>query len=259
MDIDKESSKPIYLQIKDQLIENIEQGIYKPGDKIPSARELVRRFHVSRMTVLQALRELISQRRLFTVVGKGTFVGQPEKLETDLKVVWGFTETFRSEGYKINSQLLYFGVVFGDRTITENLKINEKTPLYCLTRKRLLNDLPVGVETVFLIQSDVPGIDRFDWSKESLYTILREQYGLDLVCGYNYIEAAAADESTAHILSIPRNFPVLATERTSCLIDQRPIEYVRAFYRADRMRLRVDMTAVKPVKLNTKIDSSFSE
>jgi GntR family transcriptional regulator len=190
-------------------------------------------------------------------VGKGTFVGQPELLETNLKVVWGFTETFRAEGYKTDSQLIYFGEVLGDRVIAENLKISEDTPLYCLTRKRLLNDLPVGIETAYILREDCPGLDQFDWNKESLYRVLREQYGLDPVCGYNYIEAASADEATAHLLSIPRNFPVLATERTSCLIDLRPVEYVRAYYRADRMRLKVEMTADRPVsRLKTKIDSS---
>jgi GntR family transcriptional regulator len=63
MEIHKDSAKPIYLQIKDQLVADIDQGMYVPGDKIPSARELSRQFNVNRMTVLQALRELISQRR----------------------------------------------------------------------------------------------------------------------------------------------------------------------------------------------------
>ncbi len=80
LEIDKSSARPFYLQIKDQLLAAIDQGQFQPGQKIPSARYLSEQIGVSRLTVLQALRELIYQRRLFTVTGKGTFVGRVEKL-----------------------------------------------------------------------------------------------------------------------------------------------------------------------------------
>ena len=255
--IDKSSARPLYLQIKDRLLEAIDKGLLQPGQKIPSARDLSEQIGVSRLTVLQALREMTRLGRLFTVNGKGTFVGRVEKLEPNLRTVWGFTETFRAQGYKTGSQLIQFDVINADATIAGSLEVPEKTPLYRMTRQRLLNDQPVGVETTHLVQAEFPGFELFDWNKESLYSILRERYGQDPVCGYNYIEATAADETTAHLLSIPKNTPVLSTERISCVSNLHPVELVRAFYRADRLRLKVEMSPENRINLlSTKVNQA---
>ena len=137
--IDKSSARPLYLQIKDRLLEAIDKGLLQPGQKIPSARDLSEQIGVSRLTVLQALREMTRLGRLFTVNGKGTFVGRVEKLEPNLRTVWGFTETFRAQGYKTGSQLIQFDVINADATMAGSLEVPEKTPLYRMTRKRLLH------------------------------------------------------------------------------------------------------------------------
>jgi GntR family transcriptional regulator len=241
LEIDKNSARPIYLQIKDQLLAAIDEGQFQPGQKIPSVRNLSEQIGVNRLTVLQALRELTRLRRLFTVTGKGTFVGRVEKVEPNIRTVWGFTETFRALGYQTGSQLIHFDVVNADTSAAKALEVPEKTPLYRLMRKRLLNDQPVALETTFIVQAQFPDLDSFDWSKESLYAILREKYGAELECGYNLIEAASADEISARLLSIPKNSPVLFIQRVTCLSDLRPIEFGWAICRADRMRLKVEM------------------
>ncbi len=249
LEIDKSSARPLYLQIKDRLLEAIEKGLLQPGQRIPSAHDLSEQIGVSRLTVLQALRELTRLGRLFTVNGKGTFVGRVEKLEPNIRTVWGFTEIFRAQGYKVSSQLISFNVIHADTTSAASLEVPEKTPLFRMVRKRSLNDQPVGVETTQLVQEEFPGLDLFDWNKESLYSILRERYGMDPVCGFNYIEATAADESTARLLSIPKNTPVLSTERISYLSNLHPVELVHALYRADRLRLKVEMTPENPINM----------
>jgi len=248
-EVDKSNARPIYIQIKDSLIAAIEQGQLKPGQKIPSASDLSEQMGVSRMTVLQAFRELTRQGRLFSVTGKGTFIGHLEKLEPNVQTVWGFTDTFRAQGFKTGSQLIDFGLLEADASMAQALQVPEKTILYRLIRKRLLNDQPVGVETSHLIQAEVPGLEMFDWNTVSLYLILRDHYELNLICGVNYIEAAAADEKIARLLSIRKNTPVLATERITCLANNRPIELVRSYYRADSMKLKVEMTSENPMSL----------
>jgi len=248
-EIDKNNAKPIYIQIKDCLIAAMGQGQLKPGQKIPSASDLSEQMGVSRMTVLQAFRELTRQGRLFSVRGKGTFVGRLEKLEPNIRTVWGFTDTFRAQGFKTGSQLIHFGLFDADSSMAEALEIPEGTILYRMIRKRLLNDRPVGIETTHLAQAEVPGLEIFDWNTASLYFVLREHYGLDLICGRNYIEAIAADEFTARMLSIRKNTPVLATERITCLANNHPVELVRSFYRADWMKLKVEMTSENSINI----------
>ena len=63
-----------YRQIFERLQEDICSGHYKPGNRLPSEAELVRRFSASRMTVFRAMRELQSLGLVTRRVGSGTFV-----------------------------------------------------------------------------------------------------------------------------------------------------------------------------------------
>ena len=63
-----------YRQILEKLQDDISSGRYKPGKRMPSETELVRRFGASRMTVFRAMRELQSLGLITRKVGSGTFV-----------------------------------------------------------------------------------------------------------------------------------------------------------------------------------------
>src|SRR3954464_14424672 len=65
-----------YRQIFEKLQKDITSGYYKPGQRLPSEAELVRRFKASRMTVFRAMRELQSLSLITRRVGSGTFVSQ---------------------------------------------------------------------------------------------------------------------------------------------------------------------------------------
>jgi GntR family transcriptional regulator of arabinose operon len=68
-----------YRQIFEKLQEDISSGHYKPGKRLPSETELVRRFGASRMTVFRAMRELQSLGLVTRRVGSGTYVSSVSK------------------------------------------------------------------------------------------------------------------------------------------------------------------------------------
>ena len=84
MNIDKYSPFPIYYQIQEWVKQLIEDGEWKPGDKIPSENELCDKFEVSRMTIRQAINNLVEQGYLYRKRGIGTFVQLP-KVEQNCK------------------------------------------------------------------------------------------------------------------------------------------------------------------------------
>ncbi len=81
--IDPRSSKPIYEQITDGIKENIMKGLLKPGDKIPSIRELSKVLSANPNTVSKAYIELERQKVIETFTGKGTFVSSSYKPSAD--------------------------------------------------------------------------------------------------------------------------------------------------------------------------------
>ena len=63
-----------YSQVGNSIIQKIEDGIYKTGEAIPSERELIEQFQVSRITIRKAIDELVAKGFLTKVQGKGTYV-----------------------------------------------------------------------------------------------------------------------------------------------------------------------------------------
>jgi len=74
INIDSRSSKPIYEQIIEKVKENIIKGILKPGDKLPSVRELASIITVNPNTISKAYIELERMKAIEVIRGKGTFV-----------------------------------------------------------------------------------------------------------------------------------------------------------------------------------------
>lgn len=78
---------PKYRIIKEYLIEKIENGELKENDRIPSERELMERFNVSRITVRKALEELSMEGYIYKVQGVGAFVRKIKTLSFTNKLI----------------------------------------------------------------------------------------------------------------------------------------------------------------------------
>mgnify|MGYP001021150620 FL=1 len=81
--VDVKSSKPIYEQIKDQVKEGIIKGIFQPGDKLPSVRELSTMLTINPNTVSKAYQELEREKAIVTVRGRGTFIAKDYRPQLD--------------------------------------------------------------------------------------------------------------------------------------------------------------------------------
>ena len=77
-ELDPQSIVPLYKQLKDLLLQEIKEGIYKANQKIPTELELSEKYQISRMTVRKALAELVEEGVLAKKQGKGTFVCTPK-------------------------------------------------------------------------------------------------------------------------------------------------------------------------------------
>lgn len=97
INIDSRSSKPIYEQIIDGIKEEIVKGILKPGDKLPSVREMSNMLTANPNTISRAYMELERQKVIETIRGRGTYVSayyepkadedRMKKLKEDLKKI----------------------------------------------------------------------------------------------------------------------------------------------------------------------------
>jgi GntR family transcriptional regulator len=232
--INKNSRVPIYHQLEEYIKHQIETGILREEALIPSEREFAELFQISRMTVRQAINNLVLEGYLKRQKGRGTFVSQ-KKVEQELQGMTSFTEDMLSRGMKPSSTLLSFQIIPSDKNTALDLKIKENDSVYKIKRIRLADGAPMALETAYIPVEIVPGLTE-DNSNLSLYQYIEENLSLSISEATQEIEASVADTHDAQTLGINIGDPILLIERISYLQEGIPYELVKSTFRADRYR-----------------------
>jgi len=237
--IDKHSPLPLYYQLEEQIKKSIESEELRPGDALPSERELSETYQISRMTVRQAITNLVNKGYLFREKGKGTFVTS-QKFEQNLQGLTSFTEDMKARNLIPGSKLLHFEIYPADEDIKAMLSLEDDELIYKIKRLRLANDEPIAVETSYLPVKLVPGLTP-DILSSSIYTYIEKDLELTIGHASQTVEAAIVNEEDQQHLNINKGVPVLLIQRETYLENGTPLELVRSSYRADRYKFKIDI------------------
>jgi GntR family transcriptional regulator len=192
----------------------------------------------SRLTVSRALKELVLDGRLYTKVGKGTFVSE-EPINQTLDVLTSFSEEMEKRGQKPSSRVLDACIVVADDSLSQRLQVPVGVDLVCLKRVRLANRQPVALETAHIIANLCEGIlSRFDFSRQSLYAVLKNHYNVHLIYAEQELEARMSTPEETRILQLVQPSPTLSIKRVTFTDGERPVEFVESAYRGDRYKFR---------------------
>jgi GntR family transcriptional regulator len=235
---------PLYQQLESALRAQIESGHYAEHQRLPSERELVAQFGVSRMTVRQALVALTQEGLIYGRVGKGTFVSAP-KIDQQFSTLTGFTEDMQRRGQRPSSRVLKAVSLAASKEIASALQLEPKTRVLNLVRLRLAEGIPLAIESAFLPERLCPDLLSHDFASESLYDVLRNQYGWKLVRAKQTVEARLAVGEEITLLRLQPPAPILALERITFVSENLPIEYVRSQYRGDRYKFTALVTPTR--------------
>lgn len=233
---------PLYAQLRDTLRADLLAGRLRAHEQLPSERELCARFHVSRMTVRQALLDLAREGLIYSRAGKGTFASEP-KIDQQLKTLSGFSQDMRSRGSVPSSRVLEAKTERADARLARILKLSPGDKVIVLTRVRLSDSIPLAIETAHLPHALCPNLLRHDFARESLYAVLEREYGYRLTRAEQTIEAALARPREAALLQIALPAPVLVMERLTYTDQGMLIEYVHSIYRGDRYKFYSTLTS----------------
>ncbi len=237
--INKQSPLPIYYQIIEDLKNRIEQQEFNPGDMIPSERELSEGYNVSRMTVRQAITNMVNDGHLYRERGKGTFVSE-RKIEQPLQGMTGFTEDMKQRGMTASSKLLVFKTIPIPQDIATKLQLDMDQQVYEIKRIRYADHKPMAVETTYIHTALIPDLSE-DLVQGSLYDYIENTLKLEIEKASQMIEATIADQHLSNLLEIPPSSAILHMERQSFLKDGRAFEVVKSAYRADRYKFISDI------------------
>ncbi|MDX8045638.1 GntR family transcriptional regulator [Gracilibacillus sp. S3-1-1] len=237
--IDKQSQVPIYHQIEEHIKAKIENGEYQPGDALPSEREYAEQLNVSRMTVRQAITNLVNEHYLKRIKGRGTFITE-RKFEQHLNGLTSFTEDMKVRGMKPSNKLVHFEIVPATTEISEQLHIAAHTPVYEIKRIRLAENIPMALERTYIPANLMKGLTD-DIVQHSIYQYVEEELALKLGKARQIFEATLANEEESTLLEIPEESPILSITRITKLVDGTIFEVVQSAYRADQYKFILDL------------------
>jgi len=235
---------PKYLKVQYNLQHRIQRGEFKPGDAIPPERELAEHYAVSRITVRRAIQELVAMEQLEAAQGKGTFV-KYNHANLDLVPLRSCTEDIEHMGLEPSRRVIESVLLSNEAAPKYFIGQNPSGLIFKLSRVYYGSQDPINYTESFLNYSFFPGLEHCDFSENSLYDVLHQEYGLVLTHARRTIEATFASNDVADYLGVADTTPVLFFRcRTQGIIrgQEFTFEHYSSWYRSDKYAFYIDQT-----------------
>lgn len=216
------NSEPIYINIYKTLKNEIFKGKLKNGDFFPSENELTKRFNVTRSTIRHAVNLMVNEGLLEKQQGKRIRVC----LNKISLISWNFrsfSEVLRAQNSNPITKCLGF----------EKVTI-EHDNYYKLTRIRGIEQgnkaQYLTKEISILPQKKFPDLERFDFSQESLYEVMRREYMIYPCNGTSTLSAIMCDDELAHYFDIEKDTPIILAHQEILDHKEQLVEKVDIYY-----------------------------
>lgn len=230
------TAAPKYWALKEHLREFASRN--RPGTLLPAERRLAEQFGISRVTVRQALQELVVEGRVSRAHGRGTFVAPP-KLTAKIALT-STAEAIREQGAIPTSRVLGAREEPAGEEIGARLEIPADATVVALERLRYADSEPMALDHSYFDAKRFPGmVEHLDGTR-GLYEVLEQEYGVLPTSAVETIEAWIAAPAEAVLLEIETGIPLLRVERASYAEDGSPMEWSRGLFRGDRYRFLVE-------------------
>jgi len=233
---DRRRPEPLWHQAEMALRGLIDRGEWGAGSQIPNEDRLCEMLGISRITVRHALRNLEEAGLLRREHGRGTFV-RSATVVAGVRGLTSFTDEMRTLALSAGTRLLEAKQLAADEQVADALEISIGDPVVSLTRLRLGNGNPIGIQTSHLPEARVPSLFADAQNVQSLYNWLKSHGGIVPVKAKEVYRVGRVDAADAADLQLPAGTPAFEVERIA--FDSRgPFEFTLSTMRADRYEIR---------------------
>jgi GntR family transcriptional regulator len=236
MQTKSEEALPAYKKIQESILKRIESGELKPFEPVDSERTLAALHSVSPMTARHALamleREGVIERR----ARAGSFVAPPK---IHFNKLLSFTEEMAARNLSASARVFLLKTVEDEPEITALLRLDPHSRLVKMERLRLGGGEPFAIETCYLSAASFGKLTRAKLDRESLYSLLKREYGVELAYADEEVDAIVASRDTAKLLAIKGPQPLLRIRQLVFSSKGEPVIYGICLNRADRHSLRI--------------------
>jgi GntR family transcriptional regulator len=233
------SSIPLYEQIKSDLQFKIDTGEWRPGDRIPSEKELEGVYNVSRITVRRAVNDLVQSGYLERQRALGTFVKAASDIndKESFTVVKSFTKEMEELGKKPSTISVKVKKVPATPQLARLLDTKVGSDLLYLQRVRGADDQVITYSETYVIFHAGFSLNSADYFG-SFYEYLK-RFGIHINSQSEYVEAVPSTTELMDFLQIKKPEPLLKRVRRTADYDHQYREYSVNYYIGSRYRYYV--------------------
>lgn len=222
-----------YLKVYNDIVSKIESGIYEPTTMLPSEKNLINHYQVSRDTVRKSLSMLEQNGYIQKTKGKGSFVLDINKLNFPVSGVVSFKEVTEKLGRNAKTRVELFESQFPRESIRKNLELNSNEPVWKVVRSRKIDGEKVILDKDYLVQKYVPHLTE-EICQDSLYEYLENTLGLKIAYANKEITVQMATEEDRKLLDL-KNFDMVAVVRSYTYLDDTSLfQYTESRHRPDK-------------------------
>lgn len=234
--LDRKSPLPLYSQIKEQLLTLIQEMSGQLAEKGPHKlypeETLTEMFGVSRMTVRQAVQELVNEGLLYRVRGVGTFI-KPPHVSGQLQEIERFVDEWSLQGKKIDVVISAFKIMPAPLEWATCLGLEAKSPVLYIQRRRFADGMPVALDDRYLPAEMADFVTPTDVQQESIFLTLARKGKMVIEKADYEISAKAALRKEADLLDLKPGAPLLVRKLVIFAAPRRPVITGLSLYRAD--------------------------
>jgi GntR family transcriptional regulator len=235
---------PLHHQVFRDLKSALDAYEWRPGERMPTERELAERYGCSLITVRHALSELVREGRIERTRGRGTFVLQP-RIDRDIAGAMSFSDEMQRRGLDPATRIVTARIEPAGESVAGSLGVPADAPVVYLERVRLGSGEPLLLEQARLPSERFPGLLAFDLERRSLYDILSERYSTRIVRAREAVEPVVLKRREAELLDLPTRSLALQIDGVAYAADGSAVETARSFVRGDRTRYYLERDVVR--------------
>lgn len=206
MVLDNNSTIPLYKQLENILIQQIESGALPLGGKLPTEDELSKEYNISRVTVRKAMEALTDACFIERKPGKGTFVSK-KKIQRNISALLSFTDMCLMQGLKASAKTIRIDIISPSEDDIIQMKLKPHDKILLLERLRYANNVPVTIE-ISKFTEEFYFLFEEDLTNASLYAVLKK-HNINLTNSVKTLEIVRANYKESVLLNVQKNHPLL--------------------------------------------------
>lgn len=229
--------RPLYMQLYDIIRDDIDSGVYQPGEKILTEEKLSKKYGVSRITVRHALEALEREQYLVRRRGAGTFISE-RKYKRSIAEDVSFSEMCARLGVAPGAKTIKSVIEDADRADQMRLNLDRNASVIVIERIRYADSVPISLE-ITRFTDEFAFLLGEDLNDQSLYKLLREKYQQEFTHSSKDVEIVFATFKLSQYLNVQEGYPLLKMESQMCKLNGEPFARNRQFILGDKFKMQV--------------------